>query len=331
MCKCFDNRAWFIADHGVRDQEATDTNLAAFFHGLAANSLESFEVISTVGIGTRTFKSLNHHSNSLTELKLCLMPEALPQLSKLAECTSLRLLQVSEREGFASTNLEAAHPEQFHSIVNWLGNCRRLETVNFAGLFAGPALMTPILKAGDVQLRELELEHYRVGERQELHLSLPQQRNLRSLSLAGEYEEPAPFETEIFADSLCRIQTLRELKLRGVSEPFSDAEVIRIAQHMPELEDLYISGGWFTDSVLGGISALKRLKSVTFNTITTFTFAGLMNFISQLQPSNYGISIFVDMADQDSGLTQSQQATLREEFASRIGGRFEYQFLRGRH
>ena len=74
---------------------------------------------------------------------------------------------------------------------------------------------------------------------------------------------------------------------------------------------------------------LRMLKVLTFSGITTFTSAGIMDFIEQLGPDNAGLILSVENADPDSGLLQEEQDLLNDLIQTKVDGRFEYQLLRG--
>ena len=76
---------------------------------------------------------------------------------------------------------------------------------------------------------------------------------------------------------------------------------------------------------------MKKLKTVTFSGITTFTSKGITKYIDRLATTNQGMVLSVDNADPDGRLTPDEQESVREHIQNKVSGRFEYQLLRGEH
>lgn len=77
-------------------------------------------------------------------------------------------------------------------------------------------------------------------------------------------------------------QELRELNLTRISDYFSDEHIALIAQQLRNLEDLYIGGYGVSDAVFPHLTELRNLKVVTFSGITSFTEAGILDFVDPL-------------------------------------------------
>ena len=110
----------------------------------------------------------------------------------------------------------------------------------------------------------------------------------------------------------------------------TDPEIGALADNLPNLQELYISGYGVTDAVLDKMSALRHLHTVNFFAVTAFTVGGLLDFVAKLElPGNDGLALVIDNADPDSALSDEEQNLVREALLTKVGGRLEYQLLRG--
>jgi hypothetical protein len=91
-----------------------------------------------------------------------------------------------------------------------------------------------------------------------------------------------------------------------------------------QLEDLSISGYTMGDEVWGAISQLHQLRSLSFHSMTTFTFDGIMEYISHLQQTNYGLHLYIMNATADSRLSPHEQAIIRDTIEMKVNGRFSF-------
>jgi hypothetical protein len=136
----------------------------------------------------------------------------------------------------------------------------------------------------------------------------------------------------VFVESVCQLRELRDVKLvfRGEElDLLSDEQIQALADNLLKLEELYVSGYGVTDATLEKVSNLRHLRAMTFFSITSFTVDGLLEFVSRLGPGNQGLSLVVDMADPASAISEAEQDLVREALYEKVGGRFEYQLLRG--
>jgi hypothetical protein len=62
--------------------------------------------------------------------------------------------------------------------------------------------------------------------------------------------------------------------------------------------------------------------------MTSFTFEGIINYISNLQPGNYGLLLSIMSATIESQLNASEQAFIRDTIAEKVDGRFEFVLYR---
>jgi len=95
-----------------------------------------------------------------------------------------------------------------------------------------------------------------------------------------------------------------------------------------QLEDLRVGGYDVTDEVWRGIRTLPNLRSMSFHAVTSFTYDGIMSYISTLQPSNAGLQLSVMCADANSDLAPHQIANIKDALAAKVGGKFEFVMYR---
>jgi len=62
--------------------------------------------------------------------------------------------------------------------------------------------------------------------------------------------------------------------------------------------------------------------------MTSFTFEGIINYISNLQPGNSGLLLSIMSATIESQLNASEQAFIRDAIAEKVDGRFEFVLYR---
>jgi len=310
-----------------------DHNLAALINGMPENTLTRFENISSSGIGAETLLALNRHGRSLTSLKLGLDEDGILALKYLQACTQLRTLAITALR--PSIDLKATQNDVFLEIVEWLKQCDLLNDVTFDGLISAPDLALPILLNKKVSLRDLQIHAkegslYVVKDHHDFHRALGQQHGLRSLWLRADPETISRDDQEILIDSFCHLPKLEELNLVRISDYFSDQQITTLAEHLTNLTHLTVAGYGTSDAVWDSLARLDKLKTLTFGGITTFTADGLLHFISQLGPGNAELAITVDNADPDSMITDEVQDKVRDAIIAKVGGRFEYQPLRGK-
>lgn len=311
--------------------EDADHHMAAFISGMQDNSLVYFENISGCGIGAETCLALNGHGKSLHSLKLHLDNEGIQGLALLQGCTALELLAVTAST--TSTDLKSTQHDVFLEIVAWLKNCHMLTDVSFNNVLSAPDLLLPVLLNQDIKLESLQINategtQYVVKDHQDFHQALSQQPSLRSLLLRADPDPAARDDIETLMNAFCSLKGLRELRLTRISDYFTDEHIALLAQHLHNLEDLYIGGYGISDAVWSALAKLPSLKAVTFIGITSFTETGILDFINQLDDTHHGFSVTVDNADPDNAISTESQELIREVIAKKLDGRFEYTLLR---
>ena len=305
-----------------------DQKFADFLNEIRPQTLESLELFSLSNIGAESFLALSCHRESLTELKLnSVSADAMGSLNMLQGCTNLTTLLLTDGSN-RTVDLKTSHNDVFLEIIAWLRSCKKLRSVTLRSIRGGPDLVTPMLLENDIHLLNLELEGYSMVDSRDFHQALANQATLQELLLAGESEE---FQDgiAILVESLSQLTNLKDLRLRDISDCFNDDLIVRLAQSLPKLEVWWTSGWGITDAIWDDVAKMKYLRRLEFTALTRFTASGILEFILKLGPENKNFVLAVMMSDVDSDLTEIEQAMLREAIAERLGGRFEFQLLRG--
>ncbi|KAH6872942.1 hypothetical protein BKA58DRAFT_383136 [Alternaria rosae] len=306
--------------------EDNDHKFAKFLSSMRPNTLQTLQTISDVKAGAESLLALNHHGNSLEDLRLCVSNESIPHLSLLQGCTALRTLRIEDIHG--TVDLEATEHDVFLETTAWLRKCSDLQRLSFSKMQSGAALITPVLLEEKIQLSSLEIDSYTLKDHKTFHQALVhQQSSLRVLFLSGDTDGMFRDDLDILVDSLKQLTELRDLHLI-LPEVLRDEHLITILAELTQLEDLYVSGLELNDIVLPHLASLPNLRTVTISGISKFTMDGLLDFVSRLGPGNQAIRLSIDMADTDTLLSEEELTLVRDNLAEKAGGTLEYMALR---
>lgn len=323
-CPLFKSLKFYGWQHPEADQQ-----FATFLNDLRPNSLESFEIISTSQIGVASFLALNCHRESLSELKLeGIKADAIPDISMLKGCTNLVSLALAE-DGVATQDLEKRHNDVFLETIAWLRECQKLRTISMAKMLSATGLLTPVLLEHNINLTKLDLEGYPMAENQDFHRALASQTNLQSLFLQGESSDLGS-DVDVLVDALSKLENMTDLRLPEISDYFLDSHICQLAKHLPRLKIWWTSGYAITDAIWADVASLHALQDLSLSAITRFTAEGIMNYMSSLGPGNEGLVLNVTMADMDFPLSEEEQLIIRNTMSSKVGGRFDFMYLRGK-
>ena len=309
----------------VRMDPDTDHSMADFLTSIRPHSLESLDIISHSEMGAESFAALNSHSESLIELRLNnIRPEAVSTLSLMKGCTSLTSLLISERN--AHTDLEKENHSVFLDVVDWLKNCKNLNSITFHKMLSASAILTPVLLDNSIRLVKLELE----GRLSRNFLkALAHQDSLESVWLRGDGEEFIGEDIAVVVESLINLTNLKDLRLRDMSDFFRNEHLCTIARHLLNLEELWTSGYGITDAIWPDVALLKSLRRLEVNAWSSFTADGLFGYINQLGSGNSRMILGINMADPETSLSEVDHALVREALASQVEGKFDYILARG--
>jgi hypothetical protein len=275
---------------------------------------------------------LNKHGKSLAVIKLYLTGDKLQALGCLRECTSVSTLAI-EYSGPAD-DLKKNDNDLYLEVAEWLRNCNELRDISITNMVSAPDMILPILLTDSIQLNKLQINSneglmYLVKDHQDFHQSLGQKQSLQELSLRADPEGLLGDPLAEVTNSICSLSNLRYLHLTRISDYFSNQHVKAFAQHLVNLEHIYIGGYGITDGVWDAMARLKNLKTLTFSGLTMFTAQGILSFVDQLSDGNQGLLLGVDNADADSPLTSEEQELVQEALTAKVNGSFAYQLLRG--
>ena len=320
------------ADDIGRREDDSDHKMAQFISNMPADTLIEFENHGECGLGPETCLAFSRHSKSLTNLALALPDKGINGLGLLQSCTNIEKLKLTDIH--PPHNIKETMQDTFLDVVNWLKNCKRLRSIDLTNFVSAPDILTEFLEENEDQLEELQISGrddsmYILRDYDRFHLSIGKQGNLRSLFLKAEPEPLNPPARDLLVAQICKLKSLRDLNLTNTSAWFQDQNVIALARHLPLLEEFIITGWSLGDASLDQLSSLHGLKNVSISGSSSCTLNGLLHFISNLGPSNQGLSLSIDFADFVSALTSEEQDIVRDALMDKVQGRFEYQMGRG--
>lgn len=82
------------------------------------------------------------------------------------------------------------------------------------------------------------------------------------------------------------------------------------------------------DTIWPALSGLHNLRALSFQAMTSFTFDGILGYISDLQSSNAGLEISVMSAAITSRLSPDEEAAISSVLAAKVDGRFQFVMFR---
>jgi len=304
-----------------------DHDLACFFHTLRPNSLQSFSALSAHSIGPEALLALNQHSRSLKVLKLDgLGADAIKNLSLLQSCDSLETLDLHDGEGLI--NLEATENDVFLEVIAWLERCKRLRELLFTDFVSAPEILTPVCLRNGIRLRKLLVSGYSLIGNQNFHKSISHQTTLESLELRADPEGAFRDDIDTLVSSVCQLTKLTYLNLCSTADYFSTSEIQRLASHLSNLEDFSFSGYEVTDEVWHAMSGLHHLRALYIHAVTSFSFDGLLSYISSLQETNQGLLLSVMCQNGEYDLTEGEKHAIQESITAKVDGKFEFVLFR---
>lgn len=299
-----------------------DEHLAALLS--TTSGWQTFELYSGSDIGRMSLTAMNHHTSTLTSIKLLgLNDDAVKSLGCLKECTALQKLELEASRSVV--RLEDLENDAFLEIVAWLSNCCNLKKLALENFYDGPAILAQTLAARKFNLTSLSLKNYIASGDKAVafHTAISEQPSLQKVYLNGDGEETTYEELQVLVDALSRLSSLQVLALNQMSDNFTDHHITTLALNLPNLETFYPSGFAITDGVFEALAGLKHLRDMQFFGVTRFTVTGIADFISNLDPTtNSGLTLSVWAVDTDHMLSSDDEAFLTELISTRLDGRF---------
>lgn len=320
-CYDFDDLTFFTC------QEGADQNLSSFFGGLRKNSLRSFIALGARYVGLKTFLALSHHSTSLKRLKLDgLNSDAIGNLSLLEDCKALEMLEIQDANGVV--DLEATENDVFPKFVEHLSSCNNLRELLLKNLVSGPAILTQVCLRGNVRLQKLQLVNYPLVNNQDFHRALSHQTTLESLELRADPETAFRDDIDTLISSIGQLKRLKYLNLLSTSDYFRTTEVQALASQLTNLEELWFGGYDVNDLIWKDMAKLSKLRSLNIHAVSTFSFNGILTYISLLQDTNRGLYLSIMAQLPEKAITEAHQADIREAIAATVGGSFDFTLFR---
>ena len=321
-CPLFDELQFYDSS-----KEDNDPDLAAFLSALKKDSLRSFAAIRATTVGPETLLSLNHHKNSLKRLMLDgLRSNAIKTLSLPQECDAIEYLEIQDFDGLV--NLEATENDVFLEVIAWLGRCEGLRELLLRNLASGPAILTQICLKNNIRLRKLQVVGYPLLGNQDFHKALSHQTSLESLELSADPEGGFRDDIDTLISSISQLTKLKYLNLRDTSDYFRTTEILALSSVLLELEEFSFGGYDVTDDLCHGIANLHQLRVLTISAMTTFSFDGILAYISILKDSNHGLSISAMSQRSENPLSDYEESVIRQSIADKVGGKFDFTLFR---
>ncbi|KAI6373639.1 hypothetical protein MCOR25_003412 [Pyricularia grisea] len=323
-----------------------DGDMAAFLFGLAPQTLEHFEVISYNNFGQQTFAALAFHSKSLKNIMLAsISQEAVPALSFLCECTAIETLRLEYESRAIPYPWKDDHKESYLQVAEWLRNSQGLTSLDIGALPDTPSLLAKVLPSKNLRLRSLRVhisEHTRQDS--EFYPSLSHQETLEELFIEDYEDSFGPSEALVQAVSECR----NLVALYAVNSQFTAFDLRQLCLTLPRLEILQFDGE-HQDSTLDALMGFERLKYVTVNGTSSFSFDRLRSFIEGLsvkgsKPAestsangsatiskgpHYGFSLIIasQIGFGSTKFTKAQETSLQDLIKERVNGELSLTYI----
>lgn len=308
-------------------QTNVDGKLASFFSGLNKNSLRSFAALRANEIGSETLLSLNHHAKSLRYLKLDgLKSDAIKNLSFLQGCDALESLEIQDADGVV--DLDATNRDIYLEVISWLCRCNTLRDLLLRNLVNGPAILTQVCLANNIRLRKLQVVGYPLLGNQDFHKALSHQTGLESLELRADAEGVFGDDLVAVVDSISLLTKLRYLDLLSTSDYFHTLHVMKLANHLVNLEEFQFGGYDATDDLWRALANLHHLRALNIHALSTFSYDGILAYISSLQDTNQGLTLSIMNQHTAYGLKEQQEDFLRQSIVAKADGKLDFTLYR---
>lgn len=313
-----------------------DQDMSDFFRGLRENSLESFKVHSSNELGYKALDGLMEHSRSLRLLNLSsLQNTCLAALDTLSRCQYLENLSIEAETPSLPSTWAVSGEDPLPKVASWLKECKSLKRLVVSNLAGASHLLSEILESPDLRLTDLSLSL--IDDEEAFYNILGNQTALESLSLrsSAEIVDPNRARHDKFIDSICLCTKLKDLdimqKVGGIDQvQLTMEDLVLIKTSLPQLEDLSFDGEYLTDALFEPLAQMERLKSVSINGSSIFTFAGIKSFIEALRTSgtHKGFRLYVMNQYGEAEISERHQEQLAALMAVGLNGVFELAYWR---
>ena len=192
-------------------------------------------------------------------------------------------------------NLEATENDIFLEVIAWLGRCESLRELLLRNLASGARNFSRKSMSEEQHSlsQTLQVVGYSIVGNQDFHRALSHQTTLESLSLKADPEGAFRDDIDVLISSICQLTKLRYLNLVSTSEYFRTSDILKLSSVLTNLEDLSFGGYDVTDDLWRGMANLHQLRSLSISAMSSFSFDGILDYISILERSNYGLTLSV--------------------------------------
>lgn len=285
---------------------------------LRPNSLESLRSYGSKAPDSQLIQALSCHRESLTELNIDL--KSISSLFLLTWCTNLVSLSL------AAYGNEKPNSGASLEVVVWLKECKNLRVLACDSCFSALAFME-VLTESNIQLTSLKYRGCALNGCERFCQTLAGQINLEILWLRGsvcEYPGWSRQAVDDLVESLSQLVNLTELRLEGVSDSFTNQNIIQLASILPKLEVWSTNGYNLTDAIWGEVATLRSMRRLDLCGLTNFMSDGIFDFLEKLGVGNKGLVLSVMRARTAIELSWVEQEWIQETIAKTLEGRFEY-------
>jgi hypothetical protein len=251
---------------------------------------------------------------------------AIKTLSFLQECVALEYLEIQDSDGMV--NLEATENDIFLEVISWLGRCERLRELLLRNLSSGPAILAQVCLRNNIRLRALHVDGYSLLGNQDFHRALSHQTSLESLYLKADPEGAFRDDIDVLISSISSLTKLRYLNLFSTSDYFRTSEILKLSAVLTNLEELWFGGYDVTDDLWRGMANLPQLRALNISAMTSFSFDGILAFISMLKDSNQGLNLSIMSQKAEHLLTDYEETVIRQSIVDKVDGKFDFTLFR---
>jgi len=76
------------------------------------------------------------------------------------------------------------------------------------------------------------------------------------------------------------------------------------------------------------MAGLPHLRALNISAVTSFSFDGILAYISTLKDTNRGITLSIMSQKPENALTERQESALRQDIADKVDGKFDFTLFR---
>jgi hypothetical protein len=128
--------------------------------------------------------------------------------------------------------------------------------------------------------------------------------------------------------SISQLHKLRYLNLVHTSDNFHTSEILKLSSALTRLEDLSFGGYDVTDDLWRGLANLHQLRILNISAMTSFSFDGILSYISALKDSNKGLALWVMSQKAENPLSDYEQSIIKQSITEKVDGKFDFTLFR---